>query len=655
MGFFDLNIPYRETSPADKATARETDRTKLVVKAMVLGYTGIAYDRTIKGVMSDQHRCSIPLLSLSSLLKVAPSLSLSAKLHRDMLGIPAASPFRQYTRLTVCVASSLEAQALNSGNPILKTYDLVAVRPLNQTAFDQACGTMEVDIISIDFSEKLPFRLKQPMVKAATERGVYFEVTYFGLIQEDVQRRRRMISNVKLLVQWTRGRNIILSSGASSVSELRGPYDVANLSLLMGLSEERAKAALSKNCRTLVGNALRKKQFYKDAIKVEAISSDVMARSKQGWYAELLKWDPISSGEGDLSLDDMAKSFSASSQASKTAKAIDFTTVIDSMPSHGFQVKDFMSASNVSPFKPNNDENFLPHTKLNQSTAVVNNITEQPNSVDLHPEPDKSSLSDAPTVHQAASCANFTDKSISSGTIEASNLNEEIKTSTKLEIKHVNGSDINCTLLEATPHDLQSEECISSSAIDVLKPDENEKLHTSSSDAIVDDAHNNHGKVDIFNPSMDIDFPAFILEKHNNKKSSDVKLNSQIAKTREPLPKEDIEIAEPIVLETNLPISQNLMDNERLSKQEIDAIEPDEMKKEDYSPVAINLSPDVSMEDQKNEEASADFDQLALIQSVSGIPRAKRRTPNRALLFPFKRLLKTVAFKKKAKRNKRHD
>ncbi|KAM7258120.1 hypothetical protein ACFE04_013861 [Oxalis oulophora] len=44
------------------------------------------------------------------------------------------------------------------------------VRPLNQNAFDYACEKSEVDIVSIDFSSKLPFRLKMPMVKAAIEK-----------------------------------------------------------------------------------------------------------------------------------------------------------------------------------------------------------------------------------------------------------------------------------------------------------------------------------------------------------------------------------------------------------------------------------------------------------------------------------------------------
>lgn len=53
----------------------------------------------------------------------------------------------------------------------------------------------------------------------------------------------------QLLVEWTQGKNLIVSSAAPSVLELRGPNDVANLLSLLGLSNECAKATISKNCR----------------------------------------------------------------------------------------------------------------------------------------------------------------------------------------------------------------------------------------------------------------------------------------------------------------------------------------------------------------------------------------------------------------------
>ena len=162
MGFFDLNIPYDGTT----AAGDKSSRIKVVVKAMELGYSGVAYNRKIKGVMSDSDSCSIPPLSLSSLLKLAPSLSSSVRFHRSLLGVPLSSPFRQYTRLTVAVDSSPQASALNSGNPVLKSYDLVAVRPLNQNAFDQACQVSEVGGLfsSVKTKRKLCFGLQNSCI-----------------------------------------------------------------------------------------------------------------------------------------------------------------------------------------------------------------------------------------------------------------------------------------------------------------------------------------------------------------------------------------------------------------------------------------------------------------------------------------------------------
>ncbi|KAF8027769.1 hypothetical protein BT93_E0632 [Corymbia citriodora subsp. variegata] len=335
MGFFDLNIPYdASSSPSDKAT-----RVRIATKAMELGYDGVAYNRSMRGVMSDRDRCSIPLLSLSALLKVAPSLSSSVSLHRSLLGLPLGTAFRQYTRLTVIAETVSQAQVLNSANPVLKSYDLVAVRPLNQAVFDHVCEKSEVDIIAIDFSEKLPFRLKLHMVKTAIERGVYFEISYSSLIS-DPQMRRQVISTAKLLVDWTRGKNLIITSAASSINEIRGPYDVANVLSLLGISMEQGKASISKNCRVLIVNALKKKKFFKEAIRVEAMSSSERLGSEELWSGDLLQWDPLSSGDGDMLLDDLKKSFSISNNLSGTAKAIDFNSIIDSMSSEGFRVKD---------------------------------------------------------------------------------------------------------------------------------------------------------------------------------------------------------------------------------------------------------------------------------------------------------------------------
>ncbi|WMV32373.1 hypothetical protein MTR67_025758 [Solanum verrucosum] len=456
MGFFDLNIPYYESDRnivTDKKTLK-TIRLKLIIKAMELGYTGIAYNRTFRGVMSESDRCCIPLFPLSSVLKLAPSLSSAVEFHRKLLNVPVSAPFRQYTRLTVVVDSSSQASALNFGNPILKSYDIVAVRPLNQQAFEQACQVSEVDIIAIDFSDKLPFRLKQSMVKAAIQRGVYFEITYSSLIL-DAQMRRQTISNAKLLVDWTRGKNLLFSSAAPSVTELRGPCDVANLASLLGLQLERAKAALSKNCRAVITNALRKKCYHKEAIKVEPITSGIKEPEFDDW---LNKWDPISSGEGDLLLDDIKKSFSVSRNVPKEVKPIDFSSTVNNLPAHGLQIKDLIS-STVLGQVPVDAIAELAGVQVDEMTLPSSGISQQPGGVNFLPV-ECSILEDDTDKNQQGSgsekvgvpclsiaplndAANL-DKEEENGRID----NEDIQFTMKLDIKDTSGTKM---------HDLQTE------------------------------------------------------------------------------------------------------------------------------------------------------------------------------------------------------
>ncbi|XP_027930188.1 uncharacterized protein LOC114186326 isoform X2 [Vigna unguiculata] len=281
-----------------------------------------------------------------------------------------------------------------------------------------------VDIISIDFSAKLPFRLKQPMVKVAMQRGICFEVTYSGLFA-DIHKRRQLISGAKLLMDWTRGHNIVFSSAAPTVNELRGPCDVANLCSLFGLSKERANAAISKNCRILLANSLRKKRFYKEAIRVEVLSTDAASHSKEDRYQELLQWDPISSGEGDILLNDVEKSSLVSCKGSKTEKAIDFASLVNSLPSNGFEIKNFLPANKVLPACLDNKINSPPVTqKLDQSATLPNNFTEHSTIPDICLEQDENPLSNALTKSYSLSRDHVFEKNMQNEISDAVNLKE---------------------------------------------------------------------------------------------------------------------------------------------------------------------------------------------------------------------------------------
>ncbi|PON32712.1 RNase P subunit p [Parasponia andersonii] len=641
MVFFDLNIPYSEASPSDKAT-----RIKLATMAMELGYSGVAYNRTIKGIMSDRDRCSIPLPTLSSLLKLSPSLSSSVYFHRDLLGVPRASPFRQYKRLTVCADSPSHAQALNSGNPILKTYDLVSVRPLSQSVFDQACEKLEVDIIAIDFSEKLPFRLKLPMVKAAIQRGVYFEITYSNLIA-DVQARRQMIANAKLLVDWTRGKNLILSSAALTVYELRGPYDVANLSFLLGLSLERAKAAVSKNCRTLITKALRKKQFHKEAIKVEMISSGERVESDKPWSSDLFKWDPISSGEGDLLLEDLAKSFTASSD---NAKAIDFTSIIGSLPSHGFQVNDLISGAEVASKSRDNSKTVNFVDKATALPVSRDGGLEQHSRLDIPKR-----VSEAPSKQEIFGNRNCQVLYSSGDTTKVLSDAVEIRgfpATIKAETSGPSQSTLN--FIRTQTHDLQAQNCVNNSRLHVNLPNKNV---IDNSDVVLDSARHVDSKEVTFTPSEVRDLHA-VNEEYN--------LSSNLApEAIGDLMDEDFTKQEATLPLNNFVLHEKFMEKEQLEEPGHDGLDPlvltgqassqesNAIRVEDNPSVAKCEPADGTTEDQKHGKTDAEYNHLKLAQSTPGKSKAKRRIPHQALLLPLKRRLGSSPFKKQPRKSKR--
>ncbi|KAL2629615.1 hypothetical protein R1flu_014301 [Riccia fluitans] len=282
--FYDLNVPVDGVG--------DLARRELLAMAMQLGYSGVAANHVVTGPMGETDRCRIRPLELQMILSAAPGVAESARFHQKLLGVPLGQPFRQFSRITVVVDNLNQANVVNSVNPVLKSYDLVAVRPTNQKMFNLACSQLEVDVISLDFTQRLPIRLKPPLVKAAVERGIYFEICY-GRALVDPKARRELFINSRHLQEGARGRNIVVCSGARRPMEMRGPNDVANMATLFGFSQESAKNSVSRFCKSLLLHGVTRKT-YKAAIHVERVPSQ--AKSNGGMFDVPRDWDPLSMG-----------------------------------------------------------------------------------------------------------------------------------------------------------------------------------------------------------------------------------------------------------------------------------------------------------------------------------------------------------------------
>jgi ribonuclease P/MRP protein subunit RPP1 len=148
-------------------------------------------------------------------------------------------------------------------------YDLVAARPTDERTLQQACQSLDVDIISLDLTRKFEKHFKFPMLGTAIARGIKIELCYSqGILSSDPMAKRNLISNATQLIRVTRGRGLIFSSEAKSVLGIRAPSDIINLASVWGLGTERGRDGLTKEPRSVVEFARLKRQSFKGVVDI---------------------------------------------------------------------------------------------------------------------------------------------------------------------------------------------------------------------------------------------------------------------------------------------------------------------------------------------------------------------------------------------------
>ncbi|XP_078587110.1 ribonuclease P protein subunit p30-like [Branchiostoma floridae x Branchiostoma japonicum] len=232
--FCDFNVPYSENTE---------NLRQIVEMAIKLGYESVALNCTVTpGTTKGQ--------------AVVPPPPKPVELSEATLApfMVQGKAFQQLTRLTAIIETHEQKYKVNPNNSTITAYDILAVQPLNLKMFEAACKELEVDIISLDMTQKLPFFLRLTPIKRAIARGVHFEIVYAPAIRDSTL-RRYVISNATDLMTFCKGKNIVLSSQAEKAIELRGPHDVANLGVLFGMNQAQAKDAVSINCRSALLHA----------------------------------------------------------------------------------------------------------------------------------------------------------------------------------------------------------------------------------------------------------------------------------------------------------------------------------------------------------------------------------------------------------------
>ncbi|KAJ3322493.1 hypothetical protein HDV06_003037 [Boothiomyces sp. JEL0866] len=202
-----------------------------------LGYKGIALTVTTNNITKEKP-CTIPVNDYLNL--ITQNRITKLKSPDDL--------FKIYTRLHVPLTNLSFNYSIKS-SPLFQSYNLISVVPYNEKQFNQACQEMEVDIITIDCTQRLPFYLKLPSINMAISRGIYFELTYAPAIK-----------GIQLLKR---------SSEASDSLLFRGAMDVVNLCFMFKMNDQIARDSINANPASCVLHGFTRQKTFKSVLLLE--------------------------------------------------------------------------------------------------------------------------------------------------------------------------------------------------------------------------------------------------------------------------------------------------------------------------------------------------------------------------------------------------
>ncbi|WKY06465.1 hypothetical protein Q1695_006562 [Nippostrongylus brasiliensis] len=158
--------------------------------------------------------------------------------------------FRQFSRITFTLN---DASVIHNvfNNPRLRQFDIVAVRPADVNILNTLTRkTDAVDIITMTPENHVSWLHKAKFLEMIRVEGVGFEITYAPALFP--ANRRACLHSGRYLLRGLRGRGVVMSSGASTMSELRAPVDVMNMAILWGVSGADARPLISANARQVL-------------------------------------------------------------------------------------------------------------------------------------------------------------------------------------------------------------------------------------------------------------------------------------------------------------------------------------------------------------------------------------------------------------------
>jgi len=172
----------------------------------------------------------------------------------------------------------------------MKAYEQTAKQA--DALFDQICTKTNCDIISIDLSRRLPFFVTKTPVKLALLRGAQFELDYGSGMLEGMAKdcRKCFIANALAITKHSKGKGVILAANVNRKVFMRAPLDLVHMGQLLGVSQDEARNAITRNCVQAFQHAHYRKT-HKGVAEVKWLSDKDLVAFEQDSEEDVVPMD----------------------------------------------------------------------------------------------------------------------------------------------------------------------------------------------------------------------------------------------------------------------------------------------------------------------------------------------------------------------------
>ncbi|KAK6897427.1 Ribonuclease P/MRP protein subunit RPP1 [Candida tropicalis] len=262
---YDLNIPWPVSSYDKKPTPQElTNFKNTIITNYSLGIThqvlNFIITDSIKIPINSNNKNDINPIPIDSLIKEFK---------------PKFPKLRLFTRITLIIN---DCSKIPSIPKLTNNFDIISIQPNNEKVFQSIVLNLEIDLISINLSNKLNFYLKFKTLHTAIEKGIKFEINYSqlisgnqGFLNNETNSnliKKNFFNNVLQLIRGTRSNGLVISSGAQNPLQLRNLNDILILLSTLGLDKNKSRKFITEMPEKVLINGKLKSKSHRQTIVI---------------------------------------------------------------------------------------------------------------------------------------------------------------------------------------------------------------------------------------------------------------------------------------------------------------------------------------------------------------------------------------------------